>query len=457
MRHFILTAALLVLTTSELLGQNALSLKECIQYAIENNHSLQKSKLDQTKSEQARKEILGALLPQLNGTSSIAYNFDKNTAVMPNFMNSMLPASMQDPNASKYMTIPMGMNYSANVGASLMQQVLNFSLFNAMDISRTTQEMADLGLEISTEDVIEKTATIYYNIQVLGYGLEQFDRSIALMDETVKVMDVNKANGIVRQVDLDRIDVAKTNLETQKKNLQQAREVQKNLLKLQMGYRIEDGIEVQPIDIESMESISTLGDNDLYDVKELLPFKMVKQKEQLSLLQMRSARYEGLPTLTLGANYTYNFLCDEFFRGESLHKLPVSLVSLNLRIPIFSGLSRQAKYSQAKIEMAKTQQDEVQLEQSLTMAHSNAQMQLDNSLNTIWVQKKNMKLAEDVYNVSENNYKEGICPLTDVLNASSSLIQSQMSYAEALNNYIQAYIQMKKSDGTIREIINQNQ
>ena len=453
MRHLISIAAFLVLMAADLSGQNALTLKECVDYAMENNHTLQKSKLDRDKSVQARREILGALLPQVNGSGSMARNFDKTAAVMPNFMNSMLPESMRDPNASKYMVIPMAMNYSANLGASLIQQVVNFSLFNAMDIAESAQDMADLGMEINTEDVIEKTATIFYNIQVLGYGLEQFDRSIDLMDETVKVMEVNKANGIVRQVDLDRINVARTNLETQKKNLEQAREVQKNLLKLQLGYKIEDEIEIAPIDIASLESLASLQRDSYYDVNRLLPFRMVKQKEQLAKLQERSAKYEALPTLTLGANYSYNFMSDEFFGGDTFHKLPVSFISLNLRVPIFSGLSRQAKFNEARIEMSKAEQDRQLLEETLAMAHSNASIQLESSLNTILVQKENKQLAEDVYNVTKNNFKEGICPLTDVLNASSSLIQSQVSYAEALNSYVQAYIQMKKSEGTIRDII----
>jgi outer membrane protein TolC len=313
--------------------------------------------------------------------------------------------------------------------------------------------MTDIGLEISTDDVIEHTATIYYNIQVLGYGLEQFDNSIALMDKTLKVMEVNQANGIVRQVDLDRIRVSKTNLLTQKRNMSDAREIQKNLLKLEMGLPMSENLEIQDIDIASMEEMIERRQVSNFDVNGLLPFQLIKKKEQLTFLQKRSAQYEALPTLSIGANYIYNFMSDEFFKGDTFHKMPVSMVSLNLKIPIFSGLSRQSKFNQAKIEMTKAVQDEQQLEQSLTMAHSNATMQLENSLKTIELQRSNKQLAEDVYNITDNNFKDGISSLSDVLNASSSLIQSQISYVEALNSYVQAFIQMKKSEGAIREII----
>ncbi len=216
-----LIIVLLTLMSQGVSGQEIFTLKKCIDYAVENNHTLQKSKLDRDKAVQARREITGALLPQINGSGSMTYNIQKTTFAMPNFMNDMLPEQMRDPNAPKYMTITMGMNYAANIGASLMQQVLNFSLFNAVDISKSVQKMADIGYEIGTDDVIAQTATIFYNIQVLGYALDQFDTSLNLMDKTIRMMEVNRADDIVRQVDLDRIKVTKANLETQKDNIRQ--------------------------------------------------------------------------------------------------------------------------------------------------------------------------------------------------------------------------------------------
>lgn len=448
-----LIIVLLTLMSQGVSGQEIFTLKKCIDYAVENNHTLQKSKLDRDKAVQARREITGALLPQINGSGSMTYNIQKTTFAMPNFMNDMLPEQMRDPNAPKYMTITMGMNYAANIGASLMQQVLNFSLFNAVDISKSVQKMADIGYEIGTDDVIAQTATIFYNIQVLGYALDQFDTSLNLMDKTIRMMEVNRADDIVRQVDLDRIKVTKANLETQKDNIRQARDVQKNLLKLQMGFDMNDDIEIQRIDIRTMEEIATTLPNTQFNVSALLPYRLIREKTQLTTLQHRSAKYETLPTLTFVANYAQNFMSDEFFRGETYHRFPVSMLSLNLKVPIFSGLSKRAKVKQADIEISKASQDELQLEQSLAMGHANAMMQLENSRKNIIVQRGNKQLAEDVYNVTDNNFKEGICPLSDVLNASSSLIQSQISYVEALNNYMKAYIDIKKADGTIRDIV----
>ena len=67
--------------------------------------------------------MLGALLPQINGSAGINDNLKKAKFVMPNFMNNMLPEKMRDPNASQYMTVEMGTKYTANAGVALSQQL----------------------------------------------------------------------------------------------------------------------------------------------------------------------------------------------------------------------------------------------------------------------------------------------------------------------------------------------
>ncbi|MEA4937888.1 MAG: TolC family protein [Paludibacter sp.] len=454
MKRTLLFLLLLLIGSSKLRSQEELTLNDCVKYAIENNRTLQKSKVDQEKSIESQRELLGALLPQINGSGAISYNFDKNTVVMPNFMNSMLPPNLQDPNADKYMTVPMGMNNAANIGGSLVQQVVNFSLFNALKISKTAQSMADISVDISTEDVISQTATFYYNVQVLEYGLKQFDRSSALMDSTLKIMTANKDNGTIRQVDFDRIKVARTNLISQKIGFNQAVSVQKNLLKLTMGYDVNNDIPITSLDISSLERLIYPFNLDIFQPKDLPTLKLMNQRMKMSELQIRSAKFELLPSLTFVGNYSYYFMGDDFYTGPTFHKYPMSMVSLSLKIPIFTGFTTDAKIKKAKMDLSKTVYDQAQLEQSLHMAHSNAVMQLESNKKTIEFQKDNMKLAEDVYAITERNFNIGISSLSDVLNASSELIKAQISYVEALHNYVQSYIDLKKNDGTIREILN---
>ena len=434
-------------------AQQVYDLQGCLKFALENNHNIRKAQFDKEKSAQARQEILGALLPQVSGTGNLNYNIQKSRFIMPNFMNEFLPPDMQDPNAAKYMTIEMGTNYTAGIGAALNQQIFNLSLFNAVDIARTAEELTALAAEAREEDVISQTANLFYAIQATEYAAGMFGRSIEIIDSVLISMETNYLSGLIRKVDLDRLKVTRTNMATQRASVINAVEVQKNLLKLQMGMDISDQLEIEKINPETFDSQANIEDFRDFNLNFQTSYKMLNRQQNLMQLQKKSAIYESFPVLTAMINYNYTGVSDEFFRGETNYWYGSSMAGLNLRIPLFGGLSRSSKIKQANFEILKVREDEAILEQSLSMAHKNALLKLEDSRNAIQVQKANMAMAEEVYRVTERNYSQGIASMSDVLNSNSSLVQAQISYADALNNYMKAYVELRKASGTIRELV----
>ncbi len=434
-------------------AQQVYDLQGCLKFALENNHNIRKAQFDKEKSAQARQEILGALLPQVSGTGNLNYNIQKSRFIMPNFMNEFLPPGMQDPNAAKYMTIEMGTNYTAGIGAVLNQQIVNLSLFNAVDIARTAEELTSLAAEAREEDVISQTANLFYAIQATEYAAGMFGRSIEIMDSVLISMETSYASGLIRKVDVDRLKVTRTNMSTQRASVINAVEVQKNLLKLQMGMDISEQLEIEKINPEIFDIQTNIGDFQDFDPNLQTSYKMLNRQQNLQQLQKKAAIYENFPVLTAMINYNYTGVSDEFFRGETNYWFGSSMAALNLRIPLFGGLSRSSKIKQANFELLKVREDEAILKQSLSMAHKNALLKLEDSRNAIQIQKANMAMAEEVYRVTERNYSQGIASMSDVLNSNSSLIQAQMSYADALNNFMKAYVELRKASGTIRELV----
>lgn len=450
MRRIILFLSLL-LPAVVCQAREPLTYRQCIDYAIEHNLSLQKDRLAVESAYQSKREVVGGLLPQLSASAGFTENIQKTRITMPNFVNDMLPEPMRDPNASKYMSVTMGTDLSANWGVSLAQQVFNFSLISAVGIAKAAEKMAQTGVEISTDEVVAQTAKLYFNVQVLEYAIGQFDKSISLMEDTGKMMTVFKENGIIRKVDLDQIQVAKTNMETEKMNLELAMDVQKKLLKLQMGYDMDSDIALYPLDADKLESLVRNRTRNTFDVYSQLPYKMVKYQQDLLGAQKRAAIGEVLPAIVLTGTYSHNYLGDDF-SGPTYQHFPVSMVMLNLKMPIFTGFSKNAKIKKANIELQKAQRDEQILVQSLTMGYGNARKQFDQNMKALETQHMNKDLAMDVMTVTEKNYSEGISSLSDLMNANNSLIQAQMNYVQALNKCIEAFISLKKADGTIQDL-----
>ena len=456
--HFIKTASLIfvfLLSVMSLSSQQIFTLKQSLEYAVENNRNLKKSHYDKEKAAFARREVLGALLPQISGSANLNDNLEKSKFIMPNFINSMLPPSAQDPDAAKYMTIEMGTNFNANAGVSLIQQVINFSLFNTLEIAKAAEKMAVLGVESSEEEVIYQTANLFYAIQSAEYAVVQMEKSVELVSKMLVAMEVNYKNGLVKKVDVDRLKVNLVNLTTQKSTMINRVDVQKNLLKLQMGFEINNPIKIQPISIVMFEEKAKSNTRLLFDIEGQTSYRLLMERCNMANLQKKSAVFENLPTLSLMFNYQYSGVSDEFFRGETNYWYPTSVVGLNLKVPIFSGGSRRAKIQQNSMEIRKNQEEIEILEQSLNMTFINAQMKLDDACNTIILQRENQNLAEEVFSVAENNYVLGLSSMSDILNASQSLVQAQMSYANALNDYLKAHIEQLKATGHLHNLLNE--
>ena len=447
-------ALCLILLSVTGLAQESYTLQQCLGYAVEHNSNVKKSAYDREKAERARQEVLGALLPQISGSAGLNDNLKKAKFIMPNFMNNFLPEKMRDPNASEYMTIEMGTKYSANAGLALNQQLLNMSLFSTLDIAKVSRQMAELGALSTEEDVIAQTATLYYGVQVTQYAASQMLRSVELVEQMLRMMEVNYASGLVKKVDVDRLRVNLTNLKTQQSALESGLEVQKNLLKLQMGFEVTEPIAIPPLDLSllAQQEIAAVG-SPTFDPISHIAYRQLQQRERMAELQERAKKYEYLPTLSLALNLQYNQMSDQLFGGATNYGYPTAMIGLSLRMPIFSGGSRLAKVRESHLDLLKAQEDLHALDQSLRMAHLNASLKLKDTQRTISLQEDNQALAEQVFDLAQKNYNLGVASLSDVLNASQSLVQAQMSYASALGDYMKAFIDLKKSKGEIRDLM----
>ena len=351
------------------------------------------------------------------------------------------------------MTIEMGTKYNTSMALGVSQQLLNFSLFNILDIARSAEKLAVLGAESNEEDLIEQISNLFYSIQTSEYAVGQMKKSIDLVDKMLKTMEVNYENGLVKKIDVDRLKVNLVNLTTQKSAIQNASEIQKNLLKLQMGFGVSQIIEIEPINLGFFEHKSESTIISPFSLKAQLPYMLILEKQNMLKLQKKSAVYESLPTLSFLANYQYNGMSDKFFRGVTNYWYPTFIICLSLRVPIFNGFIHNAKIAQSNLEIMKIKEDVATLEESLNMTYMNAQMKLDDARKTIALQRDNQHLAEDVFKITENNFVLGLSSMSDILNTSQSLVQAQLSYANALNDYMRAYIGLKKASGEIRELI----
>ena len=437
-------------TAQEHIQPVELNLKHALQYALQANQNARKAKLDVENSEYRIDEVRARALPQINGNSGLAYNALLQQSVLPKIFGP-------DPNPNETMLVAFGQKWNANAGVSITQPLFDKSVLTGLDAAKATREFYKLSAQLTEDQVIEQVATNYYQVLVQRQQISVLDSTLKNTRRVQQIVQGQYNNGLAKKIDLDRIEVNIANLESRRQQLLNGVALLENQLKFYMGMPISTHIMIPDEEINSIQPRAVALD-DRYTMENRLEFRLLNSQEQLLRLQKESYRNEYYPSLSLSGNYSYQGTGNSvpLFKGQSsgINWFDVASVGVNLRIPIFNGGATKARIRQAEIGIKKLQEDKANTTLALNLAYENAKTQINNSIITLNAQKKNVQLAEQVFANTQNNYNNGLAPLTDLLNAETSLTEANNNYSSALLNYRVAEIQLIKSRGELKSLIN---
>lgn len=428
-------------------AQSPVTLGDAIQYALKNSEVLKQAQLDIEKGYQQVRETRGSALPQITGTSSMT-----NNLIVQQFV---LPAEAFGGEAGQFIAVKAGQTWSAMSQVQLSQQIYNKQVFTGLKAAKTTEEFYRLSEELSKENVVQQVAANYYQVQISRLQMAVIDANIERVAKLEEMITGQYTVGLAKKIDVDRVKVNRSNLDAQKLLLENSLMQQENLLKYYMGMPIGEPLVLAVMDISAMQvpDLSPEKEGEL-DVQSLLSYSVLKKQEDLLRFQRDAIVAEGYPTLSLSGSYTYNTQSNKFnlYGGKSL-SYDAAAITLNLRIPIFDGFSRKSRVQQSQIAIRSLQEDIRKTTNSLNMANENAKSQLSNSLRTIQMQQANRQLAQEVFENVQNNYKNGLASLTDLLDAESGLVDSEKSFNEAMLQYKIGEVDLLKSNGRIMTLL----
>ncbi|RZK49700.1 MAG: TolC family protein [Pedobacter sp.] len=417
-------------------AQVQITLKEALNYAVTHNSNLKKAILDIDAGKYKTQEVRAQALPQISGTSGLTYNPIIGQIVFGD------------------QAIKLGRAWNSNAGVSLNQQLFNQQVFTGLQAAKASENYYDLNAQLTEEQVIEQVANNYYQVLVNRIQLGVIDTNIKNVGVVANIINNQYQNGLAKKIDVDRINVNLTNLNTQRESIKNAITQLENNLKLSMGMPVNQEITIPDTEFKAINESPVFQDS--LDMAARTEMKLYDVQAELLRLQRKAYVSEYYPTLSLAANYNYATQSDKFdflMTNPNAIGFGSSAIGLTLRVPIFNGFLTRSKIRQADIQIAKLEEDRFQTRNGLNMAYENAKIQMRNSINTINLQKKNMDLALEIYQSTQNNYNNGLASLTDLLDTENSLTQAQNSYNQALLNYKVAEIQLIKSQGNIKSLV----
>lgn len=424
-------------------AQKTLTLEECLKLGIENNLSLEGSRNEMRKAKHLLSENRAKLWPQISAVAGFNDNFNP-------------PVSVTDGSAyGNLYNVTKTLQYNASAGLQLQMPLYNQTVYTAVDIARTLNELNRLSYEKAREDLMMQICKMYYlgqnTMEQLTLIQENMVRLRELRDITLAFFD----NGMAMEVDVKRVNINLENQQVQYDNAKSMLVQQLNLLKYVMDYPAEEEITLTPVDTERMQSASLTGlRGDLYELQ------LLQSQEKLAGQQKDLIRQGYLPSLTLTGSWMYSAYTDKarhwFHSGPSNHWYPSTGLGITLRVPIFDGFDKRARIRKAQIDQENARLNYENALKQMQTQYLNATNELMNNQRNFKKQKDNYLLAEDVYQVTTDRYREGIASMTEVLQDEMRMSEAQNNYLSAHYNYQVANLALLKLTGQMDRLLQGN-
>lgn len=421
-------------------AQETLSLEDCLRLGIENNLSLESKRKEVQKSRYGISENRTKLLPQINGVAGFNDNIDP-------------PVSVTD--GSSYgvpYNITRTLQFSANTGIELQMPLYNQTIYTAISLAKTVNELNRLSYEKAREDLILQISKMYYLGQVTAEQIALIKENITRLEELRDITQAFFDNGMSMEVDLKRVNINLENLKVQYDNAQAMMTQQLNMLKYIMDYPAEKKIALMPVDPDSIATANLTGlSENLYE------FQLLNSQLQLAEQQKKIISNGYIPSLSLTGSWRFAAYTDKayhwFHSGPSNHWFRSYGVGLTLRVPIFDGLDKKFKTQKAKVDIQIMKLTQENTRKNFQTQYLNATNDLMNNQRNFKKQKDNYLLAEDVYAVTTDRYREGITSMTEVLQDEMRMSEAQNNYISAHYNYRVANLLMLKLTGQIETLL----
>ena len=294
-------------------------------------------------------------------------------------------------------------------------------------------------------------------ISKMYYMAQNTTEQIRLVGDNIKrlqeLRDITKAfydNQMALEVDVKRVNLNIENLTVQQDNAKAMLEQQYNMMKYVMDYPADGQFMVEKVNPGEVESVEASGlDTSLYELQ------LMRQKIALTEQQTKLAKQGYLPSLSLTGSLMYSAFTDRFenwwHSGESNHWYGSNGLALQLRVPVFDGFEKRSKIRKAKVDMKNAQLQYEDAMKGLQTQYLNAVNDLENSKRNYKKQYDNYQLAEDVYKVTADQYREGVTSMTTVLQDEMSISEAMNNYLTAHYNYMIANLTMKKLTGKMKQ------
>ena len=419
---------------------HSFSLEQCVDFAQKNNVQVKNSLLAIEVQAQTNREIAAAALPTVNTNLG-----GTNYLIIP---TSLLPGQIFGGTPGTFIPVQFGTKFNANYGASIQQLLFDGQVFIALQARATSMDLQRKNAALTQEAIKANIYKIYYQLSASKTQLNILDANINRIKALAHDAEIMYKNGFTEKLDVDKISVQLNNLETEKLKANNSVAIGYMGLKMLMGMPVKDSLVLTDVINESSLTNDVLSDADFqYNVRK--DFQYLNTVKKMNEFNVKRYQLSNLPTVSMSGSYSKNAQRSKFDFFEGGNWFNTSLVSLNINLPIFNGFATDARIKRTKIELKQTENQIESLKNNIDNELNQSKLNYMSSVATVQFQKKNMELAERVYQQTKKKYEAGTGSNTEISAAQTDLVSAQNNYMNALYAALIAKVDLLKASGKL--------
>jgi len=179
-----------------------------------------------------------------------------------------------------------------------------------------------------------------------------------------------------------------------------------------------------------------------------IEYQELQTQQRLSQYNVLYQKLSFAPAVSLFANYNilyYNDQLSDLYNNS----FPNSLAGIQLSLPLFQGTKRLQNIRLAQLQLNRMDWDKIALEKQMNSEYVQSLGAYKGFLNEWKLQKENVEMAKDVYQVVMLQYNSGIKTFLDVTVAETDLRTAELNYLNALYQVLSSTLDVKKAIGIV--------
>jgi outer membrane protein TolC len=428
-----------------------LSLKEAINFALENSYNAKAAKNDIRSAKETVWETTAIGLPQVNAAIDYqnflkqpvsllpAAAFDNTSSIVETVEDYFDIQPNRDPSVPEgFIPVVFGTEQNINASITLTQLLFDGSYLVGLQASKTFLKISEQANEKTALLTREAVINAYGNVLVTENSISILESNITILQKNYEDAKKIYENGFNEEEDVEQLEITLGNLKSQLNSVKRMKEIAYQMLNLSLGNPINtililtdslDGL------VENNMSLELISLN--FNYEDHIDFKISENNRETNRLMVKLEKSKAIPSLGAFINYGDQAFSDSFsFLNGDQQWFGSSLLGVSLNVPIFSSFSRRSKTAQAKIALENADIRLEETKQRLNLQAQKAKSEYQLSIENYSTTKKNVGLAERIEKKQRIKFFEGISSSFDLLQAQNQLYAQQQNYIQSMLDVI---------------------